>query len=138
MKLTDFKVLTFDVYGTLIDWESGMVEALKPLTDKVGSGLTRDDIEGMRSSTEPYARFMASTIRQKLRTSRGLCETGASGPSGNGYGDAAGHTCIAIATERDGTPFQSSRTLETGLTDREENMWLFAAEAMELLNAALD
>lgn len=101
-------------------------------------GLTRDDIEGMRSSTEPYARFMASTIRQKLRTSWGLCETGASGPSGNGYGDAAGHTCVAIATERDGAPFQSSRTLETGLTAREENMWLFAAEAMELLNAALD
>lgn len=44
MKLSDFKVLTFDVYGTLIDWESGMVTALKPLTDKVSQPLTRDDI----------------------------------------------------------------------------------------------
>ena len=44
MKLTDFKVLAFDVYGTLIDWESGMVTALKPLTDKVSQNLTRDDI----------------------------------------------------------------------------------------------
>ena len=35
MRLTDFKVLTFDCYGTLIDWESGMVEALKPLTSKM-------------------------------------------------------------------------------------------------------
>ena len=43
MKLSDFEVLTFDVYGTLIDWESGMVAALKPLTDKVG-GLSRDEI----------------------------------------------------------------------------------------------
>lgn len=43
MKLTDFKALTFDVYGTLIDWETGMVNGLKPLTDKVG-GLTRDQI----------------------------------------------------------------------------------------------
>ena len=43
-KLSDYKVLTFDVYGTLIDWESGMVEALKPLTDRVSLGLTRDDI----------------------------------------------------------------------------------------------
>ncbi len=43
MKLTDFKALTFDVYGTLIDWETGMVNGLKPLTDKVG-GLTRDTI----------------------------------------------------------------------------------------------
>ena len=35
MKLTDFKALTFDCYGTLIDWESGMVEALKPLTGRL-------------------------------------------------------------------------------------------------------
>jgi 2-haloalkanoic acid dehalogenase type II len=44
MRLTDFKILTFDCYGTLIDWESGMVEALRPLTDRVGSGLTRNRI----------------------------------------------------------------------------------------------
>jgi len=44
MKLSDFKVLAFDVYGTLIDWESGMVAALKPLTDKVSRNLSRDEI----------------------------------------------------------------------------------------------
>lgn len=44
MKLSNFKVLTFDVYGTLIDWETGMVTALKPLTDQVGKGLSRDEI----------------------------------------------------------------------------------------------
>jgi 2-haloalkanoic acid dehalogenase type II len=44
MKLTDFDVLTFDCYGTLIDWESGMVEALKPLTAKVDPQLSRDQI----------------------------------------------------------------------------------------------
>ena len=44
MKLSDFKALTFDVYGTLIDWESGMVNGLKPLTAKVGRHLSRDDI----------------------------------------------------------------------------------------------
>ncbi|ESY81541.1 haloacid dehalogenase type II [Mesorhizobium australicum] len=44
MKLTDFKALTFDCYGTLIDWESGMIDALKPLTGRVGSGLSRDEI----------------------------------------------------------------------------------------------
>jgi 2-haloacid dehalogenase len=42
--VTDFKILTFDCYGTLIDWETGMVEALKPLTGKVSRKLTRDDI----------------------------------------------------------------------------------------------
>lgn len=44
MKLRDFKALTFDCYGTLIDWESGMVEALKPLTSRVGRDLTRNEI----------------------------------------------------------------------------------------------
>jgi putative hydrolase of the HAD superfamily len=44
MKLSQFKVLTFDCYGTLIDWESGMVEALKPLTSRVSPDLTRNQI----------------------------------------------------------------------------------------------
>jgi len=44
MKLTDFKALTFDCYGTLIDWESGMIEALKPLTNRLKSPLSRNEI----------------------------------------------------------------------------------------------
>jgi 2-haloalkanoic acid dehalogenase type II len=44
VKLTDFKVLTFDCYGTLIDWESGMVAALRPLVARVPRQLTRDQI----------------------------------------------------------------------------------------------
>ena len=44
MKLSSFKVLVFDVYGTLIDWESGMIAGLKPLTDQVSRSLSRDDI----------------------------------------------------------------------------------------------
>lgn len=92
-------------------------------------GLTKEDITGMRSSSEPYARFMASTVRQKLRATWGLCETGASGPTGNGYGDAAGHTCVALV----GHDLEMSATLETGLSDREENMRLFAKEALNFM-----
>lgn len=44
MRLTDFKVLTFDCYGTLIDWESGIVEALRPLLARRSGPLTRDEI----------------------------------------------------------------------------------------------
>lgn len=44
MRLSDFKVLTFDCYGTLIDWESGMIEALKPLTSKLTSSLSRNAV----------------------------------------------------------------------------------------------
>ena len=95
-------------------------------------GLTRDDIEGMRSSTEPYALFMAGTIRDKLRATWGLCETGASGPTGNGYGDAAGHVCVAVAGAT-----KTSRTIETGLSDRRENMYLFAEAALVLLQEQL-
>lgn len=59
MKLTDFKALTFDCYGTLIDWESGMVEGLKPLTRKVGRELSRNEI------LEAHARHESS---QQLQT----------------------------------------------------------------------
>lgn len=43
-RLTDFKVLSFDCYGTLIDWETGMHEALKPLAAKSGQSFTRDQV----------------------------------------------------------------------------------------------
>jgi len=52
-------------------------------------------MEGMRASTEPYAEMNARIIRDKLGATWGLAETGASGPTGNRYGDAAGHACIA-------------------------------------------
>lgn len=64
MKLSDFKVLTFDCYGTLIDWESGMVRALAPLTDQLGGTLTRNAIleaharhESNQQIQTPYKRY---------------------------------------------------------------------------------
>ena len=59
MKLTDFKALTFDCYGTLIDWESGMIEALKPLAGRLFPALTRDQI------LEAHARHESS---QQIQT----------------------------------------------------------------------
>jgi len=44
MKLADFDTLTFDCYGTLIDWETGIFEGLRPLLERVGSPLTRDQV----------------------------------------------------------------------------------------------
>jgi 2-haloalkanoic acid dehalogenase type II len=44
MRLTDYKALSFDCYGTLIDWESGMIEGLRGLTSRVQRPLTRDQI----------------------------------------------------------------------------------------------
>ena len=82
----------------------------------------------MRGSTEEYALIVARAMREKLGTVWCLAESGASGPSRNRYGDAAGHSCFAVA----GT-VERAATIETGLADREENMWRFAAAALELL-----
>jgi PncC family amidohydrolase len=87
---------------------------------------------GMRASTEPYARLLAQTVRQRLAASWALSESGASGPTGNRYGDAAGHSCVAVAgaTER-------AITLETGSGDRIANMRAFSVAALDLLLDAL-
>ena len=55
------------------------------------------DVLTMRASTEEYALIMARLMRERLGTTWALCETGASGPTGNRYGDAAGHACFAVA-----------------------------------------
>jgi nicotinamide mononucleotide (NMN) deamidase PncC len=62
----------------------------------------------------------------------GISETGAAGPTGNGYGDAAGHTCVAISG-----PVEAVLTIETGSEDRAANMRAFAAAALDLLRRAL-
>ncbi len=96
--------------------------------------LRLDDgaVEGIRSSTEAYARLKARTVRELLGATWGLAETGATGPSGNRYGDAPGHACIAVAG-----PVERALTLETGRADREANMLAFARAALELLRDAL-
>jgi nicotinamide-nucleotide amidase len=95
-------------------------------------GLTRESVAGMRSSSEPYALLLARTARENLGATWGLSETGAAGPSGNGYGDPAGHSCIAVSGGMD-----LARTLRTGSSDREANMTAFALAALDLLAAAL-
>jgi PncC family amidohydrolase len=89
-------------------------------------------MEGMRASTEPYARLNARTIRENLGAVWGLAETGASGPTGNRYGDDAGHACIAVSG-----PVERSITLETRSSDREANMWAFARAALDLLETCV-
>jgi nicotinamide-nucleotide amidase len=91
-------------------------------------GITDEMMSDMRSASEPYARLLARTARERLGTTWGLAETGASGPTGNRYGDAAGHTCLGVAGPR-----EMSRTLETGSADRVANMYAFTSAALTLL-----
>ncbi|MEL7039964.1 MAG: CinA family protein [Pseudomonadota bacterium] len=99
--------------------------------------LGREDLGGARSATEPYALLMARTIRARVDATWGLCETGASGPDGNAYGDAAGHTCIGLCGGNNDTYSEVARTLETGRSDRPANMYSFAAAALDLLHESL-
>ncbi len=94
--------------------------------------ITREDMAGMRSSSEPYAQFLAGRVRERFRSDWGISETGAAGPTGNPYGDAAGHTCVAVSGAE-----AHVRTLETGSADREANMRAFARAALELFERAL-
>ena len=82
----------------------------------------------IRASSEPYALLNARTVRESLGTTWALSETGASGPTGNRYGDSAGHACIAVSG-----PVERAITVETGDSDREANMWVFARAALDLL-----
>jgi PncC family amidohydrolase len=95
--------------------------------------IPRIAVAGMRSASETYAALLARTARERLAATWGVSETGAAGPAGNPYGDAAGHSCVAISGPRDGV-----LTVETGGADRIANMHVFAAEALKLLLKGLE
>src|SRR5580698_66061 len=86
-----------------------------------------------RASTEPYALLLADTVRGRLSATWGLGETGATGPTGNRYGDKSGHTCIAIT----GPGVSRAITVETGHGDRVANMREFSQRALQLLAEVL-
>ncbi len=90
-------------------------------------GISDAEMEGLRASTETYALLIARRVRERHGATWGLGETGATGPTGNRYGDAAGHTCLSVAG-----PAERAITLETGSTDRRANMDAFAKRALEL------
>jgi PncC family amidohydrolase len=93
--------------------------------------IPREALAGMRSASEPYALLLARTVRERFGATWGISETGAAGPTGNGYGDAAGHTCVAISG-----PVEFATTIETGSDDRAANMEAFAAACLRLLDGA--
>jgi nicotinamide-nucleotide amidase len=97
--------------------------------------LTLDDtaLGQHRPATEPHALLLARRVREQFGATWGIGESGATGPTGNRYGDAAGHVCLAIAG-----PAERTITLETGSADRVANMRAFAAAALELLAANLE
>jgi nicotinamide-nucleotide amidase len=96
-------------------------------------GVTEQEMTGITPSTEPYALLFARKIRGKLATSWSLGETGTAGPTGSRYGHAAGHSCIAVI----GPNGERSTTVETGKSDRIDNMRAFSTAALDLLEKSL-
>lgn len=96
-------------------------------------GLPEQAMAGMRPATEAYARLLARTARERVSANWALAETGASGPTGNRYGDPAGHACIAVAGAA-----EKAITIETAAADRIANMRAFAAAGLALLTQSLE
>jgi nicotinamide-nucleotide amidase len=95
-------------------------------------GIEGAAMAGMRPSTEAYALLLARTARERFGAHWALSETGAAGPTGNRYGDAAGHCCVALVGAR-----ERAITIETASADRTANMHAFTAAALDLLAGAL-
>jgi nicotinamide-nucleotide amidase len=91
-------------------------------------GLDEATLTQFQPATEPHALLLARGAQVRFAAAWGLGETGATGPTGNRYGDPAGHTCLAVA----GT-VERAITLETGSAERFHNMHAFAAAAFRLL-----
>jgi nicotinamide-nucleotide amidase len=91
-------------------------------------GLDDSALAQFRPATEPHALQLARSARARFTATWGLGETGATGPTGNRYGDPAGHTCLAVTATA-----ERAITIETGSVNRLANMHAFAAAALKLL-----
>lgn len=87
---------------------------------------------GYRSATEGNALVRARLARERFAATWGIGETGAAGPTGNRYGDPAGHAWVAVSGPR-----ERAVRVNTGATERMGNMQAFAAAALRLLQESL-
>jgi nicotinamide-nucleotide amidase len=91
------------------------------------------DLVGITPSTEVCAMLFARKIKERLGTTWTLGETGTAGPTGSRYGHNAGHSCVAVI----GPSGEKSITIETGKSDRWDNMRAFSIAALDLLEQAI-
>src|SRR3954465_14878554 len=96
-------------------------------------GISDADMKGMRAASEPYALLLARRVRERHEAVWGLSETGAAGPTGNRYGDPAGHAWVAVAG-----PSGATRHVLTGSDGRTANMVAFTAAALGLFAEVLE
>jgi PncC family amidohydrolase len=92
------------------------------------AGMTRAELDSHRSATVPHVELLAAAIRRRLDADWAIAEA-----TGNRYGDPAGHVALAVAG-----PTPRTQTVQTGSSDRRQNMDAFAVAALQLLVDALD
>jgi len=100
------------------------------------SGLLSGQVprpEKLQGATEGWARHLAEGARVHMGATWGIGEGGAAGPSGNRYGNPAGHAWVAIAG-----PSEAAENVLTGNDNREANMVAFAVAALDLLRQQLE
>ena len=115
------------VPGASAYYVGGAVNYTRPVLLHL-SGKRAEELAGVRGATEEFALLAARSVRGRFGTHWGVGEGGAAGPTGNRYGDPAGHVCLAVAG-----PIERATTLKTGSADRVANMHAFAAAALKLL-----
>jgi nicotinamide-nucleotide amidase len=94
---------------------------------------TEDEVRAVTPGTEASALMRARRIREHLGTTWGISEAGAAGPSGSRYGYPAGHSAVAVSG-----PLESARIVTTGVSERIDNMYAFAAATLELFAECLE
>lgn len=97
-------------------------------------GLSKEDLAGMESVTEPYALLQARAIRDRFDADWGIAESGSAGPGRHPGGVPTGRSCIAVV----GPDIAVMTTIESGSEDRIHNMGAFALAALRFLNSTLE
>jgi nicotinamide-nucleotide amidase len=120
------------VPGASAYFRSGAV-AYTRQAERLLLGLDDATLSQSHAGTQAHALLLARQARIQFSATWGLAETGVAGPSGNRYGDPAGHACLAIAG-----PTELTVALETGNPDRIANMHAFAATVLDLMVRVLN
>lgn len=88
--------------------------------------------ERLRGASEPWVLHLARAACAHMHSTWGIGEGGATGPSGNPYGDPAGHAWVGVAG-----PNEATSHVLTGDDDRATNMVAFAIAGLDLLAETL-
>jgi PncC family amidohydrolase len=120
------------VPGASAYYVGGAVNYTRPVLLHL-SGMRAEELAGIRGATVEFAMLAARSVRDRYRTHWGVGEGGAAGPTGNRYGDPAGHVCLAVAG-----PIERTANLRTGSADRVANMYAFATALLKLLHEVLE